>query len=249
MTSVIGQSVLQEFRKLKGFEEAIIAGGFCRDSILGGPVKDVDVFVPALNFSDFEHKIIDNLDEDPNKSEIYQDNLTFEEMEKLWKSIPGSYLHYEVVHDIKTDTYKIQRYSNRNSIKWNIKNFKNLVFTEKSSYQRSNLYLGKFDCKYMDFLDVDIVGYYYNPKCGVSFSDCVINVFNFGIDRIYYNGEETVKSEEFQRDEKYVEATLCYLPHISELPGVMRKFERLREKYPLIKFRTSCLDIVNKEKK
>lgn len=38
-------------------ENAIIAGGFLRDHILGGDFKDIDIFIPAIDIKDFIIKI------------------------------------------------------------------------------------------------------------------------------------------------------------------------------------------------
>ena len=44
--NIIGISVLEELKKYPVFQHAIIAGGMCRDHILGNKFKDVDIFVP-----------------------------------------------------------------------------------------------------------------------------------------------------------------------------------------------------------
>jgi len=49
----IGISTLQDIRKFKGFENAVIAGGFVRDSILGGEPTDIDIFVPVRDTTEF----------------------------------------------------------------------------------------------------------------------------------------------------------------------------------------------------
>lgn len=43
---LLGRTILQEIQKVPGFEGAVIAGGFCRDHILGGNWKDIDIFYP-----------------------------------------------------------------------------------------------------------------------------------------------------------------------------------------------------------
>ena len=61
MTSIVGVTALQEFRKFKGMEESIIAGGFCRDSLMGASFKDLDIFVPCSSQEDFRRKIEQHL--------------------------------------------------------------------------------------------------------------------------------------------------------------------------------------------
>lgn len=47
--NVLGLSVLQDIKKFKGFEEAIIGGGFVRDHIMRGTFSDIDIFVPVTS--------------------------------------------------------------------------------------------------------------------------------------------------------------------------------------------------------
>lgn len=54
---LLGKEILKEIQKVPGFEKAVIAGGFCRDHILGGDWKDIDVFFPCKDISTFKHKI------------------------------------------------------------------------------------------------------------------------------------------------------------------------------------------------
>lgn len=60
MTSIVGITALQELRKFPGFENAIIAGGFVRDSLMGGSFKDLDIFVPVDDMSDFRKLVEKN---------------------------------------------------------------------------------------------------------------------------------------------------------------------------------------------
>tara|TARA_Y100000780_G_scaffold232443_1_gene263948 strand:+ start:105 stop:710 length:606 start_codon:yes stop_codon:yes gene_type:complete len=39
------------------FQHSIVAGGFVRDSVMGGPIKDLDVFIPCNDQADFMRKI------------------------------------------------------------------------------------------------------------------------------------------------------------------------------------------------
>lgn len=54
---IIGMTVLDRVRNQKGFTDAIIAGGYCRDLILGGPFKDVDIFTPSLKDNDAVYEL------------------------------------------------------------------------------------------------------------------------------------------------------------------------------------------------
>lgn len=51
---IIGKQILNDVKTLPGCGGAIIAGGFCRDAILGGDWKDVDIYVPSKGFKKFD---------------------------------------------------------------------------------------------------------------------------------------------------------------------------------------------------
>lgn len=51
---IIGKQILNDIKTLPGCDKAIIAGGFCRDAILGGDWKDVDIYVPSKGFKKFD---------------------------------------------------------------------------------------------------------------------------------------------------------------------------------------------------
>ncbi len=48
---------MEKVREIPGWENAVVAGGYVRDSLLGVPFKDIDIFVPAKNFGNFASKI------------------------------------------------------------------------------------------------------------------------------------------------------------------------------------------------
>lgn len=54
MIDIIGKQILNDIKTLPGCDKAVIAGGFCRDAILNGDWKDVDIFVPAKGFKRFD---------------------------------------------------------------------------------------------------------------------------------------------------------------------------------------------------
>lgn len=65
MVNVISKVLVPDLKKLLG-RDFVIAGGFIRDALLEGPFKDVDVFIPVLNSSDFNetvNKIYDRSEE------------------------------------------------------------------------------------------------------------------------------------------------------------------------------------------
>lgn len=247
MTNIVGISALQDLKEFKGFEEAIIAGGFCRDGILGGPFKDLDIFIPAKNTSDFK-KIVENAYESDGQvkaGEVYKSGLSFDDFNRLWKTEHEPWERYDVIVENGNYTVTYLGPTKKNIIG----KFNKLEFTDNkvSRYIPTDGYLGKFDCKYMDFLDVDIIGYTPSPDQKKTFGEHVVNLFSYNIDKVYFDGDQTVLTKEFERDAKYMEATLCRLDDLSQLPAAIKKFERLKEKYPKIMFKTNCLEI--KEKK
>lgn len=64
-----------------GFENSIVAGGFIRDSVMGGPIKDLDIFIPCTNQEDFIKKV-KTLEGtgilEVNTKEITQDDYSFD---------------------------------------------------------------------------------------------------------------------------------------------------------------------------
>lgn len=57
MIETIGLSALNEIKNIKGFENAVIAGGAVRDRLLNGPIKDLDIFVPCSSNKEFMNKL------------------------------------------------------------------------------------------------------------------------------------------------------------------------------------------------
>ena len=253
MTNIVGISALEELRKVPGFEQAIIAGGFCRDSVLGGEVKDLDIFIPvhdAYEFKDIVHKAFPKTE--TLKTVTYSaKDWAINRLEKVW-SLDSSFKSFTVdpVTFSVDVTYMEEEYDTK------IGNFKNFQFEEKNSYQKGSLnYVGKYDCSYMGFLDVDIIGYKYkdykdfegNPVG--SFPEFVINDFDFDICKIYYDGKDTIRTKEFDKDVDNKTMTLSSLRYISELPNAIKRFNRMSEKYPdrNFKFNTTCLEIKKEE--
>lgn len=268
MTDVVGRSALEELRKFPGFEEAIIAGGFCRDSALGGKIKDLDIFVPCTDIDDFYDMVWDQF---PVKEFDYSSvldkkfsKLDFNKMVTDWeKKHDGSswFNHFDIrVNDEGTEYWGVFRkhsFPAKRLVTPSLGNFKDLKWSQPlrmsddDGYGKalSKVYSGRFDCQYMGFLDCDIIGYDITDKPkDMEFSEWVTSDFNFGLDKIFYDGETTVKSREFERDERFHEATLLKLKSIEALPRAIEKFNRLKEKYPKLMFRSTCLEIKDSKK-
>lgn len=266
MTSVVGITALQELRKFKGFEAAIIAGGFVRDSVLGGSIKDLDIFIPCDGLDGFkriieQHFLVEEIKDAPKEdvqiriAEANFDAWLFDQEEKgidPWKRYLFDFNHGERVYiaSLRDPRNLVQK-----KVTPNIGNFKGLAWNSIGYRKVSPSYLGHYDCKYMDFLDVDIIGYQSKQGMMKDFEGNVVNnfgnelvaEFNYNIDKVYFDGEATIETSEFKRDRKNNEATLVKLSNLESLPHAMRKFERLREKYPKIVFRSTILDIKREE--
>ena len=82
-----------------------------------------------------------------------------------------------------------------------------------------------------------------------SFPEFVINDFDFDICKIYYDGRDTIRTKEFDKDAKNETMTLSSLRYISELPNAIKRFNKMAEKYPdrNFKFNTTCLEIRKEE--
>lgn len=264
MTSVVGITALQELRKFKGFENAIIAGGFVRDSIMGGTIKDLDIFVPVKSQTEFVRKVEDYfVTEKSSYQPAAPKMLKFTENdfqdwidEQIRKGDdPWDQYDFEFDRELNIHT-AVEKFKLKLKVTKNIGNFKELVWNKNGYKKISPKYIGRYDCKYMDFLDVDIVGYLsdtsflkdFNGNSTGDFGPELVSEFSYDIDKVYFNGTDTIQTSEFKRDFRNHEATLCKLSSISDLPHAMRKFERLREKYPDLLFRSTVLDIKTKEK-
>lgn len=96
---------------------------------------------------------------------------------------------------------------------------------------------GKYDCEIEDpeygKLEVDFV---LNtlPSQGFGFSLC--ETFNYGLDMCFTDGKELFLTKEFEHDVENSLIRLCNLDGVHNLPHVMEKYNRLKEKYPNFEF-------------
>lgn len=263
MTSIVGITALQELRKFKGFENAIIAGGFVRDSLMGGKFKDLDIFIPVSSENEFKGIVEGHfklIEPQEGSLDVYVPADDIDAwINEYKKTIPGLNIFSELTFNLNKNTYHIYEHGKKKLYDNKIGNFGDLKFSHKSEEisgygNIAPSYIGHYDGKYMGFLDVDICGYVYNPAAkfdgtidASDFGDQLIQEFSYNIDKVYFDGDTTVQSKEFTHDLKYSEATLVKLKDIYSLPHAMRKFERLREKYPNLAFRSTVLEL--KEKK
>lgn len=240
MINIVGVTALQELQKVEGFKHAIIAGGFVRDGILGGTFTDIDIFIPFKDNSTFNHYINKALKRDSVPC-YYDDSsgryyFIDEKGDKIL--IHGTKGIRQEGRDKITGNYL---YVYEKSMNLDLGSFKGLRQKKSSVYQGNN-YLGHYNCKYVGNIETDIIGYKYSGDPN-QFGEALMKEFHYHIDRAYYTGIDTVTTKEFERDHRNNEATLCMLKDVQALPGAMKKFFRLQEKYPHFMWRTTCVQL------
>jgi len=82
-----------------------------------------------------------------------------------------------------------------------------------------------------------------NTESNENFGKDLIERFNYGIDQGYYNGEEVIFSDQFLKDKKSGTISLVKLDNLSQLPDAMKKFYKLSEKYPKMRFASPLLEV------
>lgn len=262
MTGIVGITALQELRTFRGFENAIIAGGFVRDSLLGGKVKDLDVFIPCRSYDDFTKTVEQYFKSEIIKTDSPELRISENEFETWVRNQEDKgnnpFKEYKFDFSVLDACYIAKPFKkNKTIVTAEIGNFKGFVRdeTDRAGYREiSKSYITHYNCKYMGFLDVDIIGYVsnqtkdFNGNIINDFGDQLISEFSYNIDKTYFNGSETIQSKEFQSDTRNHTATLVKLDSLEGLPHAMRKYERLREKYPNFRFRSTVLEVKQKEK-
>lgn len=82
-----------------------------------------------------------------------------------------------------------------------------------------------------------------NTESNENFGKDLIERFNYGIDQGYYNGEEVIFSDQFLKDKRSGTISLVKLDNLSQLPEAMKKFYKLSEKYPKMRFASPLLEV------
>lgn len=80
------------------------------------------------------------------------------------------------------------------------------------------------------------------------FAERLLESFNYDIDKMYYDGTDTIISDVAEVDKKNKTCTLSSLKEMSYLPTALKKYERFKEKYPGYKFKCSCLEPTQRNK-
>jgi len=102
-------------------------------------------------------------------------------------------------------------------------NLKGTVYGEMTNL------MGVLNFKYED-LDVDVIAKINDND--EDFPDEVINTFNFGLNMIYFDGNNVIDTnEKFERDRDRMTMTLYNIKDISELPKAIEKFNSFNDKY------------------
>lgn len=114
------------------------------------------------------------------------------------------------------------------------------------NYRNVNL-ISVIDLIYMGGIKVQIMPYDLPNDDMFKFN--LINNFNYGIDQAVYDGKEIHLSDSFMEDKKRNTATLLKLKSLADLPHAIDKFNRIKQKYPGIKFACPLLSIKKEKKK
>lgn len=103
------------------------------------------------------------------------------------------------------------------------------------------------DWLYHNAISVQIM--FINDVGDVNFPNRLLETFHYGVDRAYYDGNGIHFSEEFKKDKRSHQASLLKLDHIWDLPEAMKKFYRIKEKYPKMMFNCSLIEMKKKDNK
>lgn len=199
----------------KVFEGAVVAGGSVVDSQMGVKPKDVDIFVPCTS------KTFINRLSEFNK-EIQIDDL---------------------FDDNKDESFKvtIKHLYEPNNIK-EVAPPKCFARLRTSNYQ--NPFIRDIFKARLNGMSVDIIpfwGYNHWPSMKKlskeEFLKTLMDSFDYNICKAFFSLEDgLVTTEECTRDITNERATLAKLETWADLPKMMKRFERINEKYPNIRF-------------
>jgi len=178
---IIGQALLQQIKQF--IPDAVIAGGYVRDHVLGGKFKDIDVFIPVKNFQSFNLTL----------SKLKIDGLTKADVINQYKGYKTFYTSDFLFHNIP----------------------------------------------------VQIIGHRITEG---GFAERLLESFNYDIDKMYYDGTDTIISDVAEVDKKNKTCTLSSLKEMSYLTTALKKYERFKEKYPGYKFKCSGLEPTQRNK-
>lgn len=112
-------------------------------------------------------------------------------------------------------------------------------------YKFTQKLVGVLNLEYLGGIKVQVMAYDLPLD---EFGSNVIKEFNYGIDQVYYDGKEVIGSEEFEKDQINETATLLKLDSVNSLPKAMKKFLKLQDKYPDVKFQCPLIEVKTEEK-
>lgn len=143
-------------------------------------------------------------------------NTFYEELDKSWGAIQNLGLTVDKMHFPETD---------------------NRIKKDASKYgNKQNLVL-QYDFKYKD-MSIDIMGMRLNVD---GFVANLIEEFPFANQQIAHDGKKLITSKDFDQDIKYNTMTLRFINSVYELPKLMQKYNKVRDKYPKIVFETDYM--------
>lgn len=122
------------------------------------------------------------------------------------------------------------------------------IDVKKNSYGKKQGSFTVLDLQYKRSIPVQIIQHHFYPD--KDFINRILEDFNFGINKIYWDGTTLVKSDEFNFDAENSFCSLSRINSIKEFEGHLDKFLNLKMKYPRLKFKFDhLLDISLKEKR
>lgn len=115
---------------------------------------------------------------------------------------------------------------------------------KKYAYARNSYLKGVYDTK-IEGCDVQIMSSDFEGNDDFALN--VVNTFDFGINRIYYDGGGILRdTEDFQKDDSQNTMTLYTLNDIKYLPKYLDRFQRINAKYKnRFTFKSPCIMIVD----
>lgn len=227
-------SALQELRSVPGFEKAIIAGGFIRDTLHDKTPKDLDIFFPCRSSQEFNAAFRGLYKEEiiEKKEDTFLNSSSFSEM----YYVLGGVKYPSAIKPWKTNEVK----------RVDVTSFQSpYIHKDEGAGEYQNFtgkFIGLIKTNYRGILPVDIIAYSLPEE---DFAKNVVTDFDYWFNQAYYDDDIQI-TENFRQDRDNMTMTMEACDP-EKLPKAIKKYFRLQEKYPHHQFRAN-FDIVGREK-
>lgn len=207
-------SALQELRSIPGFEKAIIAGGFIRDTLHGKTPKDLDIFFPCRSSQEL-HTAFKGL----YKEEIVEKK----EDQKITTGdiLLDKYFTYTVGGTLGWNTGKIKDIK-----KIDVTSFQSpYIHRDESAGEYQNFtgkFVGLIKTNYRGIFPVDIIAYSLPEE---DFAKNVVSDFDYWFNQAYYDDDIQI-TENFRQDRDNMTMTMEACDP-EKLPKAIKKYFRL----------------------